>query len=111
MHLPSFFFQMPARTLKKKSTTTISCYFFYCIRFGAERYEQRDMQIRVRRRFEQLQAQDEADSVNGTPWYVIDAAQSVDKVHLDLQQVVQTTMTKVNNGAPLRKLWSSLDKN
>lgn len=67
------------------------------------------MQIRVRRRFEQLQAQDEANLVNGTPWYVIDAAQTVDKVHLDIQQIVQTTMTQVNNGTPLRKLWSFTD--
>jgi hypothetical protein len=63
------------------------------------------MQVRVRQRFAELQALDEVDLVNGTPWYVIDAAQSVDKVHLDIQQVVQTTISNVNDGAPLRKLW------
>mmetsp|Transcript_1758 Transcript_1758/g.2708 ORF Transcript_1758/g.2708 Transcript_1758/m.2708 type:complete len:269 (-) Transcript_1758:643-1449(-) len=71
--------------------------------FGGERYEKRDMQIRVRKRFADLQALE--DSVNGTPWYMINAQQSAERVHSDIQQVVQTTIDQVNSGAPLRKLW------
>jgi len=61
------------------------------------------MQIRVRKRFADLQALE--DSVNGTPWYMINAQQSAERVHSDIQQVVQTTIDQVNSGAPLRKLW------
>lgn len=63
------------------------------------------MQIRVRKRFTELQAMDKADAGGGTPWYVINAAQSMEKVQEDIQQVVQDTLCNVANGAPLRKLW------
>mmetsp|Transcript_25417 Transcript_25417/g.59079 ORF Transcript_25417/g.59079 Transcript_25417/m.59079 type:complete len:243 (-) Transcript_25417:839-1567(-) len=71
--------------------------------FGAERYEKRDMQQRVRQRFDTLRIQDMKGQ--RVPWYVINAAQPVDKVHTEVLSVVDKTIERVQQGAPLLQLW------
>ena len=41
----------------------------YIIRYGGERYEKRDLQIRVRQRFSELQSLDE--KAGRVPWHVV----------------------------------------
>jgi dTMP kinase len=48
-------------------------------RYGGERYEKRDMQLRVREVFRRLQEAD--DNMGGIPWTVVDASQTVEQVH------------------------------
>ncbi|KAL7563094.1 hypothetical protein ACA910_022586 [Epithemia clementina (nom. ined.)] len=86
--------------------------------YGEERYEQRDMQIRVRKRFAQLQRLDEESTKQHTSkgprvptWYVIDAAQSMEQVHNQIWDAVQTTLSSLSfeedglTDQPLVKLW------
>lgn len=75
--------------------------------FGNERYEKRDMQIRVRERFSQLKATDEEDG--RVPWHVINASQSIDKVEAAIQTIAHETLRKVNEGKPLYKMWENGD--
>jgi len=76
--------------------------------YGGERYEKRDMQMRVKQIFKDLQMIDEQDaSFVGTPWYIINAAQSVEDVQSEINVVVEKTLTEVSNGAPLRSMWSN----
>jgi len=72
-------------------------------RYGGERYEKRDLQIRVRQRFAQLQAMDEQDK--RVPWYVVDASQSIDQVQASINAIVEKTLQKVASGAPLLKMF------
>lgn len=71
------------------------------VRYGGERYEKRDMQLRVRQQFDALQKLDSGR----VPWHIVDAAQSVEQVHKELLRIVQETTEKVNNGRPLGKMW------
>ena len=71
-------------------------------RYGGERYEKRDLQLRVRQRFSELQNEDEGR----IPWHVIDAAQSVEAVTNDIVNIVNKVMEGVAQGKPLQKLWS-----
>jgi dTMP kinase len=83
--------------------------------YGGERYEKRDMQVRVRQRFSDLQKMDEAAFVAAVsdedqaeqrvPWHVVDAAQSVAQVESDIWAIVQETMEKVQAGKPVYKMW------
>mmetsp|Transcript_18340 Transcript_18340/g.18594 ORF Transcript_18340/g.18594 Transcript_18340/m.18594 type:complete len:245 (-) Transcript_18340:541-1275(-) len=75
--------------------------------YGNERYEKRDMQVRVRERFSQLQAIDEKDG--RVPWYIIDASESIDKVETAIQKITHEILQKVNAGAPMRKMWEDGD--
>jgi dTMP kinase len=78
--------------------------------YGGERYEKRDMQIRVKRKFRELQQLDENEkSFQGTPWYMVNAAQSVEDVQLDINNVIDKTLKDVYEGVPLRKMWSAGD--
>ena len=47
-------------------------------RYGGERYEKRDLQMRVRKRFAELQSIDEKHG--RVPWHVVDASQSIEEV-------------------------------
>lgn len=75
-------------------------------RYGGERYEQRDMQIRVRHRFAELQKMDEEA---GKSWNVVNAAQSMDQVETDIWNVVQETIIDTviiaKQNKPLQKMW------
>jgi thymidylate kinase len=60
------------------------------------------MQIRVRENFFRLR-QHEQDQV---PWHVIDAAQNVEAVELDIWKVVEPTIQSViGNSKPVGKMW------
>ena len=73
--------------------------------YGGERYEKRDMQQRVRKRFAELQQFDKIEGNGRVPWYIVDASQSVDDVHNEIQTIVNQTMELVDNGKPLTKMW------
>jgi dTMP kinase len=84
------------------SITLIIAYtMIYCIySYGGERYETRDLQLRVRQRFQQLQ---DMDTI---AWHVIDAAQSMEQVEADIYKVVQDVIAQVQQRQlPLKKMW------
>jgi hypothetical protein len=84
--------------------------FLVRFRFGEERYEKRDMQIRVRERFSQLQSMDDDDDTGkGLPkWYIVNAAQSIENVQKDINAIVEKTIDKVNTDErPLGMLWTT----
>jgi len=65
------------------------------------------MQVRVRKRFGELQKLDEGRY--GVPWRVVDAARTVEEVQADIWGVVEETLTSVEaaepGGKPLRRMW------
>ena len=72
--------------------------------YGGERYEKRDLQIRVRKRFAELQALDEKQG--RVPWHVVDASQSIEAVTKELVTIVNETVTRIGKEAsPLRRMW------
>jgi len=76
-------------------------------RYGGERYEKRDLQIRVRKRFAQLQEMDEKQG--RVPWHIIDASKTVEEVTADIVSVVDATIKRVQEGKPLAKMWDEGD--
>eukprot|EP00536_Pseudo-nitzschia_multiseries_P002633 jgi/Psemu1/251860/estExt_Genewise1Plus.C_350097 len=62
--------------------------------YGGERYEKKEMQQRVRQRFSELQGMDEADGQ--IPWYIVDAAQSIEDVQQEINSIVESTVEKVH---------------
>ena len=83
-----------------------------CIKhaYGDERYEKREMQIRVRQRFSQLQAHDEKDS--SVPWHIVNAAQTVEQVQEDINKIVEETVRQVQEeGKSLELLWQAPNQN
>jgi dTMP kinase len=83
--------------LKKNSHSTYSIFSY-----GGERYEKRDLQLRVRNRFEELKEADTGSTIN---WHMIDAAKSVEEVQRDINNAVLETINQVKAGKPLGKLW------
>ncbi|KAL3894893.1 MAG: hypothetical protein SGARI_007611 [Bacillariaceae sp.] len=74
--------------------------------YGEERYEKKEMQQRVRQRFSQLQAMDERDGQ--VPWYVVNAAQTVEEVQKEINEIVEKTVEEVNaEERPLGLLWQT----
>lgn len=72
--------------------------------YGGERYEKRDLQIRVRKRFAELQALDEKQG--RVPWHVVDASQSIEAVTKELVTIVNETVTRIGKEtSPLRRMW------
>ena len=72
--------------------------------YGGERYEKRDLQIRVRQRFAELQSIDETQG--RVPWHVVDASQSIEEVTANLVSIVTDTLAQVQGeSAPLRRMW------
>ncbi len=61
------------------------------------------MQIRVRQRFAELQAMDEISEK--VDWHVVDASQTIEEVQNDINQIVEETMKKVEDGKPLFKMF------
>ena len=62
------------------------------------------MQTRVRQQFDKLQKQDE--TTGQVPWFVIDAAQTIDEVQNDINTVVEKTMNEVSDGGkPIQVMW------
>ena len=62
------------------------------------------MQIRVRQRFAELQSIDE--KLGRVPWHVVDASKSIEEVTKKLTGIVSETIDTVQNGAPLRRMFS-----
>lgn len=72
--------------------------------YGGERYEKRDLQIRVRQRFAELQSIDE--NHGRVPWHVVDASQSIDEVKEKLVSIVNEILEKLRREpAPLSRMW------
>jgi hypothetical protein len=64
------------------------------------------MQQRVRERFSQLQAMDQRDGQ--VPWYMVDAAQSIEDVQNDINDIVEKTVHKIQSEkTPLGLLWQT----
>lgn len=53
------------------------------------------MQQRVRKRFSELQEMDERDGQ--IPWFIVDAAQSIEDVQKDINTIVENTVEKVQS--------------
>ncbi|KAL7441095.1 hypothetical protein ACHAXH_008456 [Discostella pseudostelligera] len=76
--------------------------------YGGERYEKKELQIRVRQRFAELQAIDEKQG--RVPWHVVDAAQSIEEVKEQIAKIVTDTIDRVQSeSAPLRRMWGEGD--
>lgn len=75
------------------------------IRYGGERYEKREMQIRVRERFSELQLQDEQSGQ--VPWHVVNAARSIEQVQEEINAIVEKTIETIE-GNTLGRLWQSV---
>lgn len=78
--------------------------------YGGERYEKKEMQKRVRQRFSELQRMDENDADKSTKpsfsWYVVDAAQTIADVQRDINQIVESTIEKIDREEiPIGVLW------
>ena len=72
--------------------------------YGGERYEKRDLQIRVRKRFAELQSLDEKHG--RVPWHVVDASQSIEDVTAELSSIVNDIVEKVQKeSSALRRMW------
>lgn len=84
-------------------------FFFFCYilyRYGEERYEKKELQIRVRKRFEELEKMDKMDG--RVPWHFVSATQSIEQVHEEIWSIVTKTLEQVhnnNNGKSLGQLW------
>jgi len=76
-------------------------------RYGEERYEKRDLQLRVRQRFDELEKLDKAEG--RVSWHVVSAAQSIEQVQADINSIVEKILEQVYNGKALGKLWEEGD--
>jgi dTMP kinase len=79
--------------------------------FGAERYERKDIQLRVRAVFDELRAQSVTSSSSSAPfgasvpWKTIDCNQVMDAVHADLLAATNAAIARVTTEhTPLRSL-------
>mmetsp|Transcript_7343 Transcript_7343/g.21347 ORF Transcript_7343/g.21347 Transcript_7343/m.21347 type:complete len:228 (+) Transcript_7343:1037-1720(+) len=74
--------------------------------YGGERYEKKEMQQRVRQRFSELQGMDEADGQ--IPWYIVNAAQTIEEVQQEINAIVESTVEEVHsNELPVGLLWKN----
>jgi len=79
---------------------------FLYFRYGEERYEKRDLQLRVRQQFETLEQLDKTSAAAaGVPWHIVSAAQTIEQVQSDINAIVEKTLARVQNGKALAKLW------
>lgn len=72
--------------------------------YGEERYENRQLQIRVRQRFYELRKLDEMNC--RVPWFIVDASKTIAEVQSDINNIVQETIKKVEAGSPLLKMFT-----
>jgi thymidylate kinase len=64
------------------------------------------MQTCVRQRFSQLQAQDEREGK--VPWYLVNAAQTIEEVQAEINEIVERTVAQVKDeDKPLQVLWKN----
>jgi len=77
-------------------------------RYGGERYEKRDLQIRVRQRFRELQTIDEKQG--RVAWHIVDASQSIEEVKDNIADIVTATIERVQKEiSPLGRMWGEGD--
>jgi dTMP kinase len=79
-----------------------------CGRYGGERYEKRDMQLRVREVFRRLQEAD--DSTGNIPWTVVDASQTIEQVHDDIWDAANVALS-VSATRPIGTMFASRHDN
>lgn len=62
------------------------------------------MQKQVRKQFDTLQKEDEAEGK--VPWYIVNAAQTIEEVQGDINKIVESTISNVQDKKkPIGKLW------
>ena len=67
------------------------------------------MQQRVRKRFSQLQEMDENEG--RIPWFVVNAAQTIEEVQKEINEIVEKTVEKVHSEEqPVGLLWKEETK-
>lgn len=73
--------------------------------YGEERYEKIDFQKKIRDKFMILKAEDDALHKH-IKWYVLDARNSIDDIHHEIQNIATTTINNVqNDDYDINKLW------
>ena len=72
--------------------------------YGGEQYEKKELQIRVRQLYVELQSIDEEQG--RVPWYVVDASLSIDEVKAEIAKIATDTIERVQiESAPLCQMW------
>lgn len=67
------------------------------------------MQQRVRKRFSQLQEMDKKDG--RIPWFIVNAAQTIEEVQIEINEIVEKTVEKVQSEEqPVGLLWKEETK-
>ena len=79
------------------------------ISYGGERYEKRDLQLRVRQRFAELQSTDQESKK--VDWHLVDASKTIDEVQSDINEIVMATMERVKDGKPLFRMFDDGEYN
>ena len=82
----------------------LHCNCIHICSYGGERYEKKELQIRVRQRFAELQSIDEEQG--RVPWHVVDASLSIDEVKAQIAKIATDTIERVQSeSAPLCRMW------
>lgn len=77
--------------------------------YGEERYEKEEMQLRVRKFFQQIgeeMSESEAAGTGHTRWVLIDAGRGLDEITEDVWGIVEP-LVKSGVHEPVGKLWTS----
>ena len=70
--------------------------------YGGERYEESELQKRVRKQFQELQRLDEGN----IPWHIIDASQTIPDVQNEINTIVERTIEETKN-QPLKTMFGN----
>ena len=82
----------------------LHCNCIHICSYGGERYEKKELQIRVRQRFAELQSIDEEQG--RVPWHVVDASLSIDEGKAQIAKIATDTIERVQSeSAPLCRMW------
>jgi dTMP kinase len=68
--------------------------------FGLERYEKEAFQKKVKTMYSQLMEKAETPK-----WVVVDAARTIEEVHVDMKKIVEQTIEGIKEGDQIKKLW------
>ncbi len=71
-------------------------------KYGEERYENIELQLKVRKQFMTLKAEDEA--AGQIPWFVIDARKTIEEIHSEIRDITQRTIQEVGD-KPISRMW------
>ena len=82
----------------------LHCNCIHICSYGGEQYEKKELQIRVRQLYAELQSIDEEQG--RVPWYVVDASLSIDEVKAQIAKIATDTIERVQSeSAPLCRMW------